>query len=117
MTSARSRGSNGQICIVSVVRRTAETNQRIVRELNEERAAALRRISQTLDTLITQAQAMRDAIGIAEAGDRSRAVAAYRELRARAVQYRWFLEVQREALGLRQHHHLDEFYRIPPDVT
>ena len=99
------------------VRRTAETNQRIAWELNEERVSALRRISQTLESLIRQAQTARDAVGLAEAGERSRAVATYRELRAKAVQYRWFLEVQREAMGLRHHHRLDEFYRIPPDVT
>jgi len=33
------------------------------------------------------------------------------------VQYRWYLEVQREAMGLRHHHRLDEFYRIPPDLS
>jgi hypothetical protein len=30
------------------------------------------------------------------------------------MKYRWYLEVQREAIGLRQHQHLDEFYPIPP---
>jgi len=48
--------------------------------------------------------------------EREREVAAWRDLRARAVKYRWYLEVQREALGLRQHQLLDEFYRIPPEV-
>ena len=98
------------------MRRTADTNERLARELNEERVSALRRISQALETLIAQANAARAGIGIAEAGQRAHAVATYRELRARAVQYRWYLEVQREAMGLRHHHRLDEFYRIPPDL-
>ena len=55
-------------------RRATESHDRIIRELSEERAAALRRS---------------------------------------AVKYRWYLEVQREALGLRGDHRLDEFYRIP----
>jgi hypothetical protein len=98
------------------MRRTADTNERLTRELNEERVSALRRISQALEALIVQANAARAAIGIAEAGQRAHATATYRELRARAVQYRWYLEVQREAMGLRHHRRLDEFYRIPPDL-
>jgi hypothetical protein len=35
-------------------------------------------------------------------------------LRREALRYRWYLEVQRESVGLRHHHCLDEFYRIPP---
>jgi hypothetical protein len=62
-------------------RETARGHERTVRELNEERAAALVRISRVL-----------------------------------AVTYRWYLEVQREALGLRQHHRLDEFYPIPAPI-
>lgn len=35
-------------------------------------------------------------------------------VRAEAVRYRWYLEVQREALGIRNHRSLDEFYPMPP---
>ena len=99
------------------MRRTAETHDRIAWELNEERVAALRRISQTLESLIAQLHQAREAIDAGGHRERARAAAAYRDLRARAVQYRWFLEVQREAMGLRHHHRLDEFYKIPPDLT
>ena len=54
--------------------------------------------------------------GLSDA-DRSREIAKYRELRRRAIRYRWYLEVQREALGLRHHHLLDEFYSIPGPIT
>ena len=62
------------------------------------------------------------AIDAGTTGIRSRAVfdddrpvvAAYRELRQQAVKYRWYMEVQREAIGLRHHQRLDEFYPIPP---
>lgn len=94
-------------------RETAERQGRIERELTEERAAALRRISQTLGSLIEQLQALRERIGEAHWSSQSPQLAQYRELRRRAVKYRWYLEVQREALGLRHHHHLDEFYAIP----
>ena len=34
-------------------------------------------------------------------------------LHRQVMKYRWYLEVQREALGLRHHRMLDEFYAIP----
>ena len=98
------------------MRRTAEAHDRITWELNEERVSALRRISQTLEGLIVQLRSARERIAVAQGDDHTRAVAAYRALRARAVQYRWFLEVQRESMGLRHHHRLEEFYRIPADI-
>ena len=94
-------------------RETAERQGRIELELMEERAAALRRISQTLESLIGELTELRARIGDVHWSNRSADVARYRELRRRAVRYRWYLEVQREALGLHPDHRLDEFYRIP----
>ena len=37
----------------------------------------------------------------------------YRSLRRQARRYRWYLEIQREAIGLRRHELLDELYPIP----
>jgi hypothetical protein len=88
----------------------------LLKELQEERAAALVRISRRLERLLDQLHATREQIaGVPEDGvERARLVAEYRELWKEAVKYRWYLEVQREAIGLRQHQRLDEFYRIPP---
>ena len=97
-------------------RETAERQGRIELELMEERAAALRRISQTLESLIEQLQALRTRIGDVHWSNRSPEVAEYRELRRRAVRYRWYLEVQRESIGLHPDHRLDEFYRIPDPI-
>ena len=97
-------------------RETAERQGRIELELQEERAAALRRISQTLESLIEQLTALRERIGCVHWSKQSTEVTQYRELRRRAVRYRWYLEVQREALGLHPSHRLDEFYRIPDPV-
>ena len=94
-------------------RETAECQGRIELELMEERAAALRRISQTLESLIEELSQLRPRIGDGHWSNRSPDVAYYRELRRRAVRYRWYLEVQREALGLHPNHRLDEFYSIP----
>jgi hypothetical protein len=94
-------------------RKLAERHESIQRELNEERAAALLRISSRLDSLIAQLRASGGRLSLLDDTARRREIAAYRELRREALRYRWYLEVQREALGLRQHHLLDEFYRIP----
>ena len=97
-------------------RETAERQGRIELELNEERAAALRRISQTLESLIEQLHGLRPRIGDVHWSSQSPELAEYREVRRRAVRYRWYLEVQREALGLHPDHRLDEFYRIPEAI-
>jgi DNA-binding ferritin-like protein len=95
---------------------TRAQHQSLLKELQEERAAALARISRRLERLLDQLQATRERIAQSGDKDRARNIAAYRELHREAVKYRWYLEVQREAIGLRQHQLLDEFYRIPPEV-
>lgn len=97
-------------------RETAERQGRIELELMEERAAALRRISQTLESLIDQLVALRQRIGEVHWSTQSPELTEYRELRRRALRYRWYLEVQREALGLHPYHRIDEFYRIPDPI-
>ena len=94
-------------------RRVLDGHASLERELNEERVAALRRISGTLESLIELLHASRERIQQLRGPERRQEVDAYRELRRQAVQYRWYLEVQREAMGLRHHQHLDEFYPIP----
>lgn len=96
---------------------TRAQHQSLLKELQEERAAALARISRRLERLLDQLQATREQIARGRDEDRARTIAAYRELHREAVKYRWYLEVQREAIGLRQHQQLDEFYRIPPELS
>ena len=93
---------------------TRAQHKQLLKELAEERAAALARISRRLESLIGQLHTTREQIARDRDEDRARDVAAYRELHQEAVKYRWYLEVQREAVGLTQHQRLDEFYRIPP---
>jgi hypothetical protein len=93
--------------------RIADQQQAIDRELNAERAAALLRISRMLESLIAQLHASRERLPGLGDDERRRAADAYAALRREALRYRWYLEVQREALGLRHHHRLDEFYEVP----
>ena len=80
--------------------RTNEQHTQLLKELNEERVAALTRISRKLESLIAQLHQERDP-------------AKFAELRIEARKYRWYLEVQREAMGIRHHRSLDDFYPIP----
>jgi len=98
------------------LRETTAQHEHLLAQLNEERASALARISRTLESLLTQLHATRARIADARGEVRAREVAKYQELHERATLYRWYLEVQREALGLRHHHRLDEFYRIPAPI-
>jgi len=99
------------------IEHTRAQHQSLLKELQEERAAALARISRRLERLLEQLHATREQLAHARDQDRARDLAAYRELHKEAVKYCWYLEVQREAIGLRQHEHLDEFYRIPPELS
>ncbi len=93
-----------------------ESFARIELELQEERAAALARIAGRLEALVTQLAETRSVLVDLGNAERRERLAAYRALRAEARLYRWYLEVQREALGLRRHDGLDEFYPIPPAI-
>lgn len=93
--------------------RVREGHAHLLRELAEERVAALRRISTTLESLIDQLHDSRERLRQAAGSDRERELAVWHDLRASAIKYRWYLEVQREAMGIRRHEMLDEFYRIP----
>jgi len=85
----------------------------VLRELNEERAAALARIARRLDTLLTGLRELRTQAE--QTGEEGRAAlrARYDVLREQALEYRWYLEVQRESIGIRSHALLDELYEVP----
>jgi hypothetical protein len=99
------------------LREASERHEAVLRQFKEERAAALTRISRTLESTIEQLQAMRVRIEREPNDVRPSDAEEYERLRARARQYRWYLEVQREALGLRHHGFLDRFYAIPGPLT
>lgn len=93
--------------------RTADNHAQLLKELNEERIAALTRISGTLESLIGQLKQLREHIPAQHPSAGERDLTTYRELHERARKYRWYLEVQREALGMRHHRILDELFAIP----
>ena len=85
----------------------------VLRELNEERASTLARIARHLDALLTGLRELR--AQAEQTGDEGRAAlqARYEVQREQALEYRWYLEVQRESIGIRNHRLLDELYPVP----
>jgi hypothetical protein len=83
-------------------------------ELHADRAAALGRIGGTLQNLIETLQALRAQLRRLPGDEREGAIARYETLHERARLYRWYLEVQRESLGLTRHDLIDAAYKLPP---
>ena len=87
---------------------------KVEQEIQQERAAALGRIGGTLQELIERLGRLRERHADADGVEREHIVREYADVRDRARLYRWYLEVQREAVGLRRHECLDAFYPVPP---
>ena len=92
-----------------------EALQRTEKEILAEKAATLGRAGERLDAAL--ALAARLLVAVERAGDgpaREIALADYREARARAHDARHTLNIQREAIGLRNHRILDQQFPEPP---
>ena len=85
----------------------------VLRELNEERAAALDRIARRLDALLTGLRELRTQAEQTGGDGQAELWARYEVQREQALKYRWYLEVQRESIGIRSHRLLDELYPVP----
>ena len=81
-------------------------------ELKSEMAASLGRIGRTLESLIAQLQHIRNELP--KIGDEKKDL--YRSLHAEAELYYWYLIVQREAIGIRNHSALRQTFRIPDKI-
>jgi hypothetical protein len=82
--------------------------------LYEDRAATLGRIGGTLQGLLDALNTIRAQLPSASSADRAAALARYAALHEKARTWRWYLEVQREAIGLTRHDLLEEMYPLPP---
>src|SRR5262245_36328746 len=71
------------------LRESSDRHEAVLQQLNEERAAALTRISRTLESLLDQLQAIRaraKSAGYVSSVDADE----YERVRARAKEYRWW---------------------------
>jgi hypothetical protein len=97
--------------------RTAESLARTEAELRAEKAAALARIAGMLEGLLAELRRRRESFGGLSSEERAPAVEAYDALREQARLYRWYLVVQREALGLFRHDDVDRHYPLPEPLS
>ncbi len=91
--------------------------ERTEAELRAEKAAALARIAGTLEGLLAELSRRRESFGGLSSEERPPAVEAYDALREQARLYRWYLVVQREALGLVRHDDVDRHYPPPEPLS
>jgi hypothetical protein len=96
--------------------RHEDAHARLLEEIADAKVAALRRIAGRLDELLEELASLRAGLDAAPPETRERLVNRFNETREQARLQRWFLEVQREAIGLLRHENLDEFYRVPAPI-
>ena len=91
-----------------------ESLDRVRIEIQEEKAAALGRISRTLQEYLENLTRLRMEI---EREPSPGSIEAYCKVRSQAKLYYWYLIVQREAIGIRNHSLLSQFYPILPALA
>jgi capsule polysaccharide export protein KpsE/RkpR len=89
-----------------------DAHEEVRQELTREKAAALARNCRRLEDLVAGLEELQRR---RRPGDRACEAEreAFRALRDEARRFRWYLEVQREAVGIRGRARVDEFYPIP----
>ena len=98
------------------VKARAESLGRTEAEIRSEMASALGRIGRTLSSLIADIHKLQQTPVHGSETERVQHLQAYSDLRSRAKLYYWYLTVQREAIGIRNHDSLKEQYSIPGDI-
>lgn len=76
--------------------------------MRKEQATALQRVGLKLESLIAQLHQIEST---------TRDPAEHRKVRTEAEKYYWYMMIQREAIGLRNHDDLKRFYPIPPPLA
>jgi len=91
----------------------SQAQDAIQRDLQAERAAALARAVEQLESALAE-------LAAADAACTAKPTPSARELRREALEHAaerlWFLVIQREAVGLRQHEEMHEILRVPGEV-
>jgi hypothetical protein len=85
-------------------------------ELIAEKASALARVAAQLESALAALTAADQAIAAADPGARQPLLEKRRELREAASRQLWYVVVQREAIGLRDHESLYRLYRVPKEI-
>jgi hypothetical protein len=99
-----------------VPRTREEALGKIEQELRGEQASALGRMGRKLEKAIEELAALELLLSTLEGDQRKGFVAQHAAVRKDAQTWAWYLEIQREAMGLRNHAAVRELYRIPPAI-
>ena len=84
-------------------------------EMRLERTSALARLGDRLQKAIDETRALAERLRGEPPGElRERLLQQHREARQRVERDRFYLIVQREALGMTEHAVVDEIYPLPP---
>ncbi len=92
----------------------AAPHEKTVEELRAEKAAALGRVGRRLEAALAELARLQAMVLQAHGGRRQHLLRRYEELRISAERDRWYLEVQREAVGFTVRRYLEEAYPLPP---
>ena len=97
--------------------RRGEGLRRLEKEIAGEKAVALGRAGERLERALHEARDAADRLRTATGSeDRERFAQDYAAARARALEARLALLIQREALGLRRHATVDQQFPEPPRI-
>jgi len=95
-----------------------EALQRTEKEILAEKAATLGRAGERLEAALALVTERRQALErMIDGAARAAALASYRQARARALDARHTLIIQREAIGLRNHRIVDQQLPEPPALV
>jgi hypothetical protein len=96
------------------VTRREDTHRRLQAEIAGEKAAALGRAGERLEAALQEVAVWAERLRTAERAERAALAESYDGARARALQARLTLLIQREAIGLRRHAVVDQQFPEPP---
>jgi hypothetical protein len=89
--------------------------ERLEREIVQEKAAALGRAGERLESALATARALGEALDVEqEPARRAALLREYETTRRQAATARLMLLIQREAIGLRHHRDVDRQFPEPP---
>ena len=98
------------------LKRQLATSAALEAELNKERASGLGRTARQLEELLASCSTLRAELEHAKGDHRRVLLEEYDAVRRRAEEVRWYLMVQREAIGARRHDDVDALYPRPPVI-
>ena len=84
--------------------------------IQKEKASALQGVGRKLEALLARLAGIEASARTADAVKRWELTKEHARLRAEAEKQRWYMVVQREAMGLAHHDDVERIYPLPPPL-